>query len=829
LALVGSAGDRGRSRDQLISFLWPDTEPTEARQHLSHSLYSLRKELGQEGIRTAGEYVRLSPAHVSVDSVAFEGRLRESDRAAAVGLYAGSFMDGFFIDGAPEFEHWVDSERRRLASLYAHTVEDLARDAIGREDPATAAEWWGSLVAHDPYNSAAVVSLMEALDSAGDPANAIQYAQDHIRVLEEEFGMGPPEDVVAKIEELRSRDRGWRGSVAVVQPSVRGSARGDYPPVLSPTHTRGWGLLAKRTVLTAISAAAVLAILWSGISARLGGESGQPNVVLVRNVENLTGDEALDKYGQFAEYVIVSGLTGIDTVLVVMDDEIDLPDRAERLAGPELVRELARVARAGLVVESSFIEDSDSLFFEVRVLDPFRGEVLDGVQATAHASEPMSAVRVLRDRVLVAIATRLNLGEHYGPSYGRGDSYQAWQEVEAARDLWAEGGREREAFSRLKRALEIDSTFDAARGLAMIWHLNFGEMAQADSVSRALDDRIGVISPRQRWQLAVQKAVLRRDAVAARDAFRDWRRRLANTSSLFHETIGSVLTRRYRECIATLDRIERSALNRGHFQQYAFCHHALGEYAAALFRAEEGLEETPDDPVLLHEQARAEAALGRPTAAVTLVREIHAIGIQPRTGETLDQERRFDNLVGIGLELSAHGHPEEAAEVFAAAVDWYRARARISDAPSDRWRLARALYAAGQWEEARSAFRSLAPAELVGDPLLMSHNIDVSLLGYRAALAVRLGDDETAWRIENELTEMERPFLWGHAAYWRATIAAVRGDREATVERLTEAMQIGLFPVQWGTEYPKWDYHVDPDFESVRDYQPFQDLVAPRG
>ena len=121
-------------------------------------------------------------------------------------------------------------------------------------------------------------------------------------------------------------------------------------------------------------------------------------------------------------------------------------------------------------------------------------------------------------QVAAGLARRLELGEEYGPSYGRGDSYQAWQEVDVARRLWRQEGREREAFAHLKRALEIDSTFDAARGLSMIWHLNFGEMAQADSMSRALAARVSVIPPRQRWQLAVHEAVLRRDAAAALDA-----------------------------------------------------------------------------------------------------------------------------------------------------------------------------------------------------------------------------------------------------------------------------------------------------------------------
>ena len=42
---------------------------------------------------------------------------------------------------------------------------------------------------------------------------------------------------------------------------------------------------------------------------------------------------------------------------------------------------------------------------------------------------------------------------------------------------------------------------------------------------------------------------------------------------------------------------------------------------------------------------------------------------------------------------------EEAAEALAAAADWYRSRVLVSSAPADRWRFARALYAAGRWDD----------------------------------------------------------------------------------------------------------------------------------
>jgi hypothetical protein len=153
---------------------------------------------------------------------------------------------------------------------------------------------------------------------------------------------------------------------------------------------------------------------------------------------------------------------------------------------------------------------------------------------------------------------------------------------------------------------------------------------------------------------------------------------------------------------------------------------------------------------------------------------------------------------------------------------------RESATVGDRWRFARALYAAGRWGEASDAFASLTVDELASDRTLLRHNIDVSLLGYEGVLAARLGDRLAADSIDAELAGLDRSWLWGHAEYWRSALAAVRGDSVAAVTHMSRAMNLGLLAGQWGAEYPKWEFHIDPDFEAVRDHAPFRELVGPR-
>lgn len=53
-------------------------------------------------------------------------------------IYAGPFLDGFFLSDAPEFERWVDTERGFLARQYAGALEALARQRAEAGDLAGA-------------------------------------------------------------------------------------------------------------------------------------------------------------------------------------------------------------------------------------------------------------------------------------------------------------------------------------------------------------------------------------------------------------------------------------------------------------------------------------------------------------------------------------------------------------------------------------------------------------------------------------------------------------------------------------------------------------------
>jgi DNA-binding SARP family transcriptional activator/TolB-like protein len=203
LALLATAPG-GMSREKLMAYLWPESEAGRARDLLNQAVYVLRKSLGETALLGAGDELRLSAAAVTSDVAAFEAAVESGDSARAASLYAGPFLDGFFLNDAPEFERWVDVQRDRLAGAYAAALERLADGAESASDFPQAVKWWKARCGVDPYDSRIAIRLVHALAASGNPAGALQYIAVHSQLLEEEFGVEPPPELLALGERLRS-------------------------------------------------------------------------------------------------------------------------------------------------------------------------------------------------------------------------------------------------------------------------------------------------------------------------------------------------------------------------------------------------------------------------------------------------------------------------------------------------------------------------------------------------------------------------------------------------------------------------------------------------
>lgn len=206
LSLLAIAPHRTSARGQLIALLWPDVSTDTGRNRLNTYVHQLRSTLGKEAVVSIGDHLRLDPALLSCDVWAFEDAVRANDPTRAAALYDGPLLEGFYLPGSVEFERRIDRERDRLQRAYMRVVETLAEQGEKRSEFRVAADRWLELAAADPYDSRVARRLMQALVNSGNRAAALRVADDHTRLLDEEIGVEPSEEVQALATRLRDRE-----------------------------------------------------------------------------------------------------------------------------------------------------------------------------------------------------------------------------------------------------------------------------------------------------------------------------------------------------------------------------------------------------------------------------------------------------------------------------------------------------------------------------------------------------------------------------------------------------------------------------------------------
>ena len=220
LALLARAGRAAVSREKILALLWPDEPDERARRSLNQAVYSLRRDLGNEDALVGSKDLRLNLDRIAVDVVEFDEALQRNDIDAAIRLYGGPFLDGFFVPRAPEFERWMENERRSLAHQYATALERLATLATERGDTASAVGHWRKLAATDPLNGRIAFSLMNALLTIGDVSGALQHARLHEVMLDQELGLPPDREVSALARELRARSTSSVSTADAAEPTT---------------------------------------------------------------------------------------------------------------------------------------------------------------------------------------------------------------------------------------------------------------------------------------------------------------------------------------------------------------------------------------------------------------------------------------------------------------------------------------------------------------------------------------------------------------------------------------------------------------------------------
>jgi DNA-binding SARP family transcriptional activator len=204
LALVAGAAPQPIGREKLLGFLWPESDSERARNSLRQTIFSLRRELGDDiFLPESASGVQLNPALLTVDLWDFRAAIERKAYGEAVVAYRGPFLDGFHIPGLSEFSQWVEAERESLARQYMEALDTLARGATeaGRHDEAVS--WYRRQAAAEPLSCRVALALIKALADAGDRSGALQQASAYERLVREQLDADPDPSVTEFVASLR--------------------------------------------------------------------------------------------------------------------------------------------------------------------------------------------------------------------------------------------------------------------------------------------------------------------------------------------------------------------------------------------------------------------------------------------------------------------------------------------------------------------------------------------------------------------------------------------------------------------------------------------------
>jgi DNA-binding SARP family transcriptional activator/tetratricopeptide (TPR) repeat protein len=473
------------SRDTLLGLFWAEHDEPRARHSLSNALSSLRGALGERSITTRDAEVALDPeTPLDVDAVEFIEALENKDYGRAVGLYAGSFLEGFHVDESPAFDQWVSRERRRLESLFIKACSEhcgsLARSRRWIECEQVANRWLET----EPLSADAAIYYLNAIKSPGTRAALAKALEEfealrtrlnhefelapHPSVMElstrirEQLAAAPPEPVVnirvtqeTLIEPLKP---------ATVEPLLEDTEPAalvvDYPAPPKPVRPEAPARPARKWwIVPAVAGTLVLAAIVAKLTLwnRPNDAVVTKPVIAVLPLPVRGDDSASDWLTEGLPEMINGKLAGVSAIDVVPPAQVSAVVRRRGrqfdASLPEAdARDLARRVGASLVAYGSLARDGQNYVLDLAVRD-VRGTLVRSFVLT-HA-DPLSLADQAAQRILGA--ANVSLG---GPRLAdvETSSLEAYQLYVSSLEH-SRAGRFAQAVRDIEAAIALDSGF----------------------------------------------------------------------------------------------------------------------------------------------------------------------------------------------------------------------------------------------------------------------------------------------------------------------------------------------------------------------------------
>jgi DNA-binding SARP family transcriptional activator/TolB-like protein len=414
LAILAAAGEAGVPRDKLLLYLWPESNTRRARNSLHQTLYAIRRHLGEEAVQVGTLNLQLNPACFTSDLWEFLAALDRGSVEEAIALYDGPFLEGFALPELPEFDHWLEEQRARIALRYADALEASAAQASQLGHHRLAVERWQALARLDPLSSRPALGLMRAYAAAGNRASALEHARDYEARIQRELGTVPDPAITVLAEQLRSvRDSGQTAATVpqmVIPSSLPGAEQlAEVEPAPAPHRRRAiplrvWKLAV--LVMTLVDIAAVGTLWWT----RRGPPDPPTTSDLVAVFPfTVEGSPEVQYLGTGLVDLLSSKLEGAGEIRSVDPHALLgwLARRDAPVRTPAEARKAAARFGAGRYLLGSVVESGDRLHLRVAMYDRERGEepvALAAVQG--EASDLFSLVDQLTTQLLAQVRER---------------------------------------------------------------------------------------------------------------------------------------------------------------------------------------------------------------------------------------------------------------------------------------------------------------------------------------------------------------------------------------------------------------------------------------
>lgn len=221
------------SREKLTALFWPESDEPQGRMLLRRTLLLLRQGLREENESqqsahlivernalgcnfSSGVYLDLQAVQKMVQPPREEtshmprtapqsetSHTVVAQLQAAASLYRGNFLDGFYLEDAPDFDDWMRIQRQAWHTRINLVFDRLSLLQFRRGEIADAIEIATRWVAHEPLNETVYQRLMQLYLAMGNRDGALRTYEACRKILSSELRAKPAPETEALHERTR--------------------------------------------------------------------------------------------------------------------------------------------------------------------------------------------------------------------------------------------------------------------------------------------------------------------------------------------------------------------------------------------------------------------------------------------------------------------------------------------------------------------------------------------------------------------------------------------------------------------------------------------------